>query len=109
MLVFEGEFSLRQMANLELISGVFRTLHTPKILHLQQELIDYSPDSHCLCVCGRCRLLFLLGLDHGGGCHGLVHGLHVNKSAEKSKQMNVNKCSNLHGRLEALVAAPRVA
>ena len=23
--------------------------------------------------------------------------------------MNVNKCSNLHGRLEALVAAPRVA
>ena len=72
-------------------------------------LFDYSPDSHGLCV-RLCRGLLLLGgLDHGGGGHGLVHGLHVNKSAEKSKQMNVNKCSNLHGRLEALVAAPRVA
>ena len=58
---------------------------------------------------GGLLLLLLGGLDHGGGGHGLVHGLHVNKSAVKSKQISVNKCSNLHCRLEALVAAPRVA
>ena len=77
-----------------------------------KELFDYSPDSHGLSVrlCrGLLLLLLLRRLDHGRGCHGLVHGLHVNKSGDKSKQINVNKCSNLHGRLEALVAAPRVA